>query len=48
MIKQILAGQKMFEYYDANEIIRFAKGSDKAPVNFKEMKQSIKLNRNGK
>lgn len=48
MIKQIIEGLQLMDYYDASETIQFAKGSHKAPETFKEMRQIIKRRRYGK
>lgn len=48
MIKQIVEGLKIMDYYDANELIQFAKGSHKAPETFKEMRETAKRRKNGR
>jgi len=47
MIKQVIEGLQLMDYYDANKLIQFAKGSHKAPETFKEMRETIKRRRYG-
>ena len=47
MIKQIIEGLKITDYYDANELIQFAKGSHKAPESISELRDVIKRRKNG-
>tara|TARA_E500000081_G_C6122864_1_gene349077 strand:- start:1673 stop:1822 length:150 start_codon:yes stop_codon:yes gene_type:complete len=48
MIKQVIEGLKLMDYYDANELIQFAKGSHKAPQTFKEMREIVKRRKYGR
>lgn len=48
MIKQIIEGLQLMDYYDASDTIQFAKGSHKLPETFKEMRQTVKRRRYGK
>ena len=48
MIKQIIEGLKITDYYDANELIQFAKGSHKAPESISELRDVIKRRKNGR
>lgn len=48
MIKQIIEGLQLLDFYDASETIQFAKGSHKLPEGVKEMRQTIKRKRYGK
>lgn len=48
MIKQVIEGLQLMDYYDANEIIQFAKGSHKAPQTFKEMRETVKRRKYGR
>jgi len=47
MLQNIIDLLKVYDSYGESEIIDFAKGSKKAPENWKEFRQTIKYGRNG-
>ena len=48
MLKNIIDLLKVYDSYGEDELIDFAKGSKKAPENWKEFRQTIKQVRNAK
>lgn len=47
MIKQLIDLLKADDFYGVNPIIDIAKGKYKAPIKFKELKESVKRRANG-
>lgn len=47
MIREVLELLKASDFYGVNPVIDIAKGKYKAPVNIKELKESVKRRSNG-
>jgi len=47
MIREVLELLKASDFYGVNPVIDIAKGKYKAPVNVKELKESVKRRSNG-